>query len=296
MSEGIPGMALPVYPSDLTDAEWALLSPFLPAAKPGGRPRSIDLRCMLNGLFYLVRTGCAWRYLPRDYGPWSTVYHSFRQFRRDGTWERVHARLREQARARAGRHPTPSAAIIDSQSIRTHQGRPRGFDGGKKIWGRQRHLLVDTLGLLLKVVVHPARLHDRLGAKLLLGALGPGFPRLQLIWADQGYAGALRPWTTEHVGITLQVVYPWWRQLKRYMPDLLDDLGYQPGFNVIPRWLVVERTRSWLGRSRRLSKDYERLTASSEALIYVTCIRLLLFAYFSSAWHESRWQSFSYTF
>lgn len=200
----------------------------------------------------------------------------FRQFRRDGTWERVHAQLRELARARAGRNPTPSAAIIDSQSIRTHQGGPRGFDGGKKIWGRKRHLLVDTQGLLLKVVVHPARLHDRLGAKLVLGALGPDFPRLQLIWADQGYAGALRQWSRDQVGITLQIVYPWWRQLKRYLPELLDELGYQPGFHVIPRRWVIERTISWLGRARRLSKDYERLTASSEALIYVTCIRLLL--------------------
>ncbi len=136
--------------------------------------------------------------------------------------------------------------------------------------------MVDTLGLLLKVVVHPASLHDRLGAKLLLGALGPELPRLQLIWADQGYAGALRQWTTEHVGITLQVVYPWWRQLKRYMPDVLDQLGYQPGFNVIPRRWVVERTLAWLGRSRRLSRDYERLPMSSEALIYITSIRLLL--------------------
>lgn len=269
-------MALPVYPSDLTDAEWAVLAALLPPAKPGGRPRSVDLRRVVNGLFYLVRAGCAWRYLPREYGPWSTVYHYFRQFRRDGTWERVHAHLRELARRRVGREPTPSAAIIDSQSVRTQQGGPRGFDGGKKVWGRKRHLLVDTLGLLLKVVVHPASLHDRLGAKLVLGALGPGYPRLQLIWADQGYAGALRQWTKEHTGITLQVVYPWWRQLKRYLPELLDELGYQPGFNVIPRRWVVERTLLWLGRSRRLSRDYERLPISSEALIYVTCIRLLL--------------------
>jgi putative transposase len=227
-----------------------------------------DIRRIVNGIFYVLRTGCAWRYLPREYGAWSTVYHYVRQFRLDGTWERIHARLREMTRERAGREPTPSAAIIDSQSIRTHQGGPRGFDGGKKVLGRKRHLL--------KVVVHPASLHDRQGAKLVLGALKGGFPRMELIWADQGYAGALHQWTREQVGMTLQMVYPRWRQIKRYFPDFLDNFGYQPGFNVIPRRWVVERTISWLGRARRLSKDYERLPANSEALIYVTCIRLLL--------------------
>jgi putative transposase len=163
-------MAIQVYPSDLSNEEWLLLAPLLPPAKSGGRPRSIDLRRILNGLFYLVRSGCAWRYLPREYGPWSTVYHYFRVWRSNGSWEQVHAQLRTLTRERAGRSPTPSAAIIDSQSIRTHQGGPRGFDGGKKVFGRKRHLLVDTLGLLLKVVVHPASLHDRKGAKLVLGA------------------------------------------------------------------------------------------------------------------------------
>jgi transposase len=137
-------------------------------------------------------------------------------------------------------------------------------------------VVVDTLGLLLKVVVHPADLHDRLGAKLVLGALGTDLPRLQHIWADQGYAGALRQWTREQLGIELEVVYPWWRNLKRYFPGILDDMGFQLGFHVLPRRWVVERTFAWLGHSRRLSRDYERLPTSSEVLIYLTSMRLLL--------------------
>ena len=143
-----------------------------------------------------------------------------------------------------GRESTPHAAIIDSQSVKTHQGRPRGCDGAKQVSGRKRHVLVDTLGLLLKAVVHPANLHDRLGAKLVLAALGSAFPRLQLIWADQGYAGALRHWTREHMGVELHVVYPCWRQLKRYFPDLLDEMDFDPGFHVLPQRWVVEGTFS----------------------------------------------------
>jgi putative transposase len=265
------------YSTTLTDAEWELVRPLLPPPSGTGRPRQHSLRRLLDAIFYAVRAGHAWRLLPYEWPPWKTVYHYFRQWRLDGTWEAIHTALRESLRRRVGRDPQPSAAIIDSQSAKSsEQGGPRGFDGGKKVSGRKRHVLVDTQGLLLKVVVHPAHLHDRVGAKLVLRDLDTTFPRLQHIWADQGYAGALRAWTRERTGIELEVVYPWWRQLKRYMPETLEALGLAKGFHVLPRRWVVERTFAWMGRYRRLSRDYERLCATTEALVFVAMSRLML--------------------
>src|SRR5258706_5986079 len=157
----------------------------------------------VNGLFPLLRSGCAWRYLPHEYGAWSTVYRYFRLWRLPGAWERIHTVLRERVRRQLGREPTPSAAIIDSQSVKTtEQGGPHGYDGGKKVNGRKRHILVDTLGLLLKVVVHPASLQDRDGARLVLAGLQQRFPRLRHLWADQAYTGPLLGWIAAELGWT----------------------------------------------------------------------------------------------
>jgi putative transposase len=250
------------YPSDISNEQWKLLEPMLPPPFLIGRKRLVNLREITNAIFYLLRSGCAWRYLPHDFPKWTTVYYYFSKWRESDWFIKLNDELRETVRESEAREANPSAAIIDSQSVKTvEQGGEKGYDAGKKVNGRKRHILVDTIGLLIIVKVLAANVQDRDGAKVLFEEIKERMPRLFLIWADGGYRGKLINWVATTCLWLLEIV-------KRN-----DDIK---GFKVLPRRWVVERTFAWLNRNRRLSKDYERKCESSEAWIYAAMIHLMI--------------------
>ena len=256
------------YESDLTDAEWALVAPLIPPAKHGGAHRTVDIREVLNGLLYILSTGCQWRAIPKDLPPRSTLHDYLDRWGYDGTLERLHHALYVQCREQAGRQASPTGAIIDSQSVKSAEkgGRaidPAGYDPGKKIKGKKRHLLVDTQGLVLQVIVHAADIQDRDGGVLLLASLFGLFPFLRKLYADAGYQGAKFQNALKRV-------------LRQVRLEIVRRSDVAKGFVVLPKRWIVERTIGWLNRCRRLAKDWENLNRKALIFVRLASIRLMV--------------------
>lgn len=256
-------MKIAKYDTCLTDAQWKILRRMLPKRSKRGRPPT-DRRRIINAILYVLKGGIQWRLLPSSFPPWKTVHHIFRKWTRDGIWEALNARLRAHVRKAHGKRPQPTAAILDSQSVKSDpHGGPVGYDAAKKIKGRKRHLLVDTLGLVLGVLVTPASTPERDGARTLLGHVLVWLTWLRLMWVDGGYSG-------DDFANALKGMRP---KLNVEVVKRSDDVK---GFKVLPRRWVVERTFGWLMRQRRLARDYETAESSAEAWIYIAMIRLQL--------------------
>jgi transposase len=252
------------YPSDLTDAQWSLIESLVPEPGSGGRPAVHARRRIVDAILYVNRTGCAWRQLPHDFPPWATVFWYFKQWRQEGVVDRLHEVLRDRVRDAEGRDPMASAGCMDAQSVKgadTVGAAVRGFDAGKKVNGRKRHIVVDTMGLLLLVVVTSAGVQDRDGARTLVEKVKMAMPSLVLLWADGGYAGKLVEWAERISNITIEIVRK--------------PLGIKT-FQVLPRRWVVERTFAWIVKCRRLDHDYERLPQTSEAMVKWAMIGLMV--------------------